>query len=407
METKTSSPKSSSCGTKKTRLLSLLFFIVIIIQAKGQNCQAFFYSANAPTPNNVYFIDSSSNATSWQWDFGDSTVSSEQYPFHEFTASGNYYVCLTISDSSQSCTNTYCDSIFVGACEAFFSYFSHNNPNIVQFLMVSNGSPANLIWDFGDSTQSSETNPLHIYSHLGTYYVCLTSSDSVPICVSNFCDSIFVGGTHPNIIVSVCDGNWSDSLTWVNGNIPLQTDTVIITNNVILDMNVSVLPPGFLMINSTGELCGHYDLHAQFLTFGSMQVNNLTSAGDCVNNAYVGTEGSYSGSGNSSWGMHGPVCIGCPSICNPINPCLSGTTELIQIEKKIIIYPNPSNGQFNIINENKIISLDILNMFGEKVYTLSNIKQQYEIDLSVFPKGIYFVKYNDEKKIRTEKIIIQ
>ncbi|MES2394459.1 MAG: PKD domain-containing protein [Bacteroidota bacterium] len=403
MKTKTLVPKLGFCKINKPRLLSLLFFIVVIIHAKGQNCEALFYPINYSTPNNIYFIDSSTNATSWQWNFGDSAFSSEQYPSHQYNVSGKYYVCLTISDSSQSCTNTYCDSIFVGACMASFSFFSHANPKTVQFLMVSNGNPANVIWDFGDGTQSSETNPLHIYSQLGTYYVCLTSSDSIPICESNFCDSIFVGGTHPNIIVSICDGNWSDSFTWSNGNTPLQTDTVIIANNVILDMNVSVLPPGFLMINSTGELCGHYDLDAQFLTFGLMQVNNLTSEGNCANYEYVGTEGHYSGGGNSSWGMHGPVCIGCPSVCNPINPCLSTR------DKIITVYPNPSNGQLNIINENrsKINSIEIFNNYGKRIYTISNITQLCEIDLSTYPKGIYFVKYNDEKEIHTEKILLQ
>lgn len=494
--------KSGLRRSKKSGLLTLLFFIVVIIKVSGQNCQIPFIFYNDTIPNSIVFVDYSPNATSWLWDFGDSAVSSLQFTNHTYTTSGEYNVCLTIFDSTQSCTDTFCHTVFVGNCQPFIYVFPCENSNIVQFLMGSNGEPTNLVWDFGDGTQSNEIDPLHTYNQQGTYYVCLTSYDTVQMCTSNFCYSILVGGSNPHVILSACDGNWSSSSTWANGHIPLQTDTVIITHNVILDNNVSVLPPGILIISSTGELCGNYNLDAQFITNGSMQVNNLTSEGDCVNHAYLGTEGSYSGSGSSSWQMDGPVCIGCPSVCNPTYTCCSGhfilypdtiphnwivenqavgiapitylwnwgdsTTstgatpshiyntagyynicltitdgggctstycdsaaniykngnaiinvnvilsptsivEQVQTDKSLTIYPNPSNGQFNIINENqnKINSIEIYNTFGERIYTIRNIKQQYEIDLSSYPKGIYFVKFDNGTKIYNRKVIVQ
>lgn len=60
--------------------------------------------------NTFDFIDLSSNGTgitSWYWDFGDSTISTQQNPTHTFSNPGVNYVCLTISDSS-GCTDTYC-----------------------------------------------------------------------------------------------------------------------------------------------------------------------------------------------------------------------------------------------------------------------------------------------------------
>ncbi len=72
------------------------------------------------------------------------------------------------------------------------------------------------------------------------------------------------------------------------------------------------------------------------------------------------------------------------------------------------IYPNPSNGKFNIINpkNNKTSSIEIFNLLGELIFTLNNVKQQSEIDLSSYQKGIYFVKIYGEGKFKTEKIII-
>ena len=49
--------------------------------------------------NEVHFIDSSyHDIRSWQWDFGDGQVDSVAHPVHEYTESGVYEVCLTVSN---------------------------------------------------------------------------------------------------------------------------------------------------------------------------------------------------------------------------------------------------------------------------------------------------------------------
>ena len=47
-------------------------------------------------------------------------------------------------------------------------------PLTVQFNDTTNGSQNTLAWDFGDTSTSTEKNPLHIYSAIGTYTVNLT-----------------------------------------------------------------------------------------------------------------------------------------------------------------------------------------------------------------------------------------
>ena len=42
----------------------------------------------------------SQNITSWNWDFGDGIISTEQNPMHTFPAPGNYIVTLTVSDEN-------------------------------------------------------------------------------------------------------------------------------------------------------------------------------------------------------------------------------------------------------------------------------------------------------------------
>lgn len=45
----------------------------------------------------VQFYDASNYATSWLWDFGDGTTSTEQNPLHLYTAAGTYSVTLTVN----------------------------------------------------------------------------------------------------------------------------------------------------------------------------------------------------------------------------------------------------------------------------------------------------------------------
>ncbi len=51
-------------------------------------------------PLTVQFTDLSTNATSWNWDFGDGANSTEQNPTHTYYAVGNYTVNLTVTNEN-------------------------------------------------------------------------------------------------------------------------------------------------------------------------------------------------------------------------------------------------------------------------------------------------------------------
>lgn len=53
----------------------------------------------------AYFSDSTLNATTWIWDFGDGNSSTQQNPSHKYSAQGLYNVKLTVIDN-RSCSNT-------------------------------------------------------------------------------------------------------------------------------------------------------------------------------------------------------------------------------------------------------------------------------------------------------------
>ncbi len=71
------------------------------------------------------------------------------------------------------------------------------------------------------------------------------------------------------------------------------------------------------------------------------------------------------------------------------------------------IYPNPSNGAFNLIykgNKDQIQSVSIYNVCGEKVYNLESYKSDF--DLSDKPEGLYFIHLNLFSKSITKKLVV-
>ena len=71
------------------------------------------------------------------------------------------------------------------------------------------------------------------------------------------------------------------------------------------------------------------------------------------------------------------------------------------------IYPNPSKGTFTIESSAKISLIEVLNMLGEKIFSVSSNHKQETINLSPHPDGIYFLKLKTEQGSISKKIIIQ
>jgi len=61
------------------------------------------FESNLISGTNYQFTNSSTNASNFQWNFGDGTTSNQQNPTHIFTTAGTYHVTLTVT----SCGKTY------------------------------------------------------------------------------------------------------------------------------------------------------------------------------------------------------------------------------------------------------------------------------------------------------------
>ncbi len=161
------------------------------------------------------FTDTSSgNYDEWLWNFGDGTTDTIANPTHIFPAIGNYWVCLTISDSAGTCYSASCQDIYAPIdsnqqCSACFTNMYTdsiiNNNDSIEFLncSVSANQITSWNWDFGDGNTSALQNPVHGYSAMGTYDVCLTITDNSG-CSNTYCDTV-------NLSTSNCIAAFTDS----------------------------------------------------------------------------------------------------------------------------------------------------------------------------------------------------
>ena len=79
-------------------------------------------------------------------------------------------------------------------------------------------------------------------------------------------------------------------------------------------------------------------------------------------------------------------------------------TNNITSNIKLNIYPNPSKGNVFVNSSEKIISLSVVNILGEKV--ISNNINSNQLDLNQLNDGVYFINVNTRKGVITQKIII-
>ncbi len=172
-------------------------------------CQAMYYYYPGNLENTINFVDESfGNPTSWEWEFGDGSTSTDQNPVHTYATPGEYVVSLFILADSGNCTSFYEDLDFVNndtiwprECQAmFFSYPDSVDLLTANFMDMSDtGTPSGIIdtwyWDFGDGNTSTLQNPSHTYAVEGEYNVCLTITTLTGdvLCESTECQITVIG----------------------------------------------------------------------------------------------------------------------------------------------------------------------------------------------------------------------
>ena len=161
----------------------------------GQAPEAGFTSDYTLGNTSAGFTNTSQNANSYNWDFGDGESSTEENPSHDFGADGEYLVSLTVSNECGSDTFTETITV-VTAPDAGFEAETTGGclPLEIQFNDLSSDNVSTWNWTFEGGTpgSSSEQNPSVTYETAGVYTVTLEVSNAAGTDVSTFNDYITI-----------------------------------------------------------------------------------------------------------------------------------------------------------------------------------------------------------------------
>lgn len=155
-------------------------------------------SAEGRIPFTIAPLDTSTGTiSSYLWNFGDGTTSTEPNPRHTYQESGTYPLVLTVSDSSgESSTDPslilVTQSRIQPWAEATADITNGSAPLTVSFSDSSTGDITEYLWTFGDGSSSAEKNPVHEFVQPGNYDVSLevtgpggTGKTEIPITVQS------------------------------------------------------------------------------------------------------------------------------------------------------------------------------------------------------------------------------
>ncbi|MFM9944909.1 MAG: PKD domain-containing protein [Bacteroidia bacterium] len=182
------------------------------------NPAANFTFANSCKDSVAVFNNSTTIASgtiaSYNWNFGDGSLSKDGNPTHAYTATGNYPVSL-LAISASGCRDSITKTITVNPRPvADFTFKNTCQDTAAKFVdgssIAAGGSIVSRFWNFGDGSTvgGNVTNPTHNYAASGTYTITLT------VVSNNGCASVKVRNItiftlpEPNFVGNpVCQNN--------------------------------------------------------------------------------------------------------------------------------------------------------------------------------------------------------
>lgn len=149
------------------------------IEVLAQPTGAYEYTVSG---YDVDFTQSTNNVTSFDWNFGDGTTSTDENPSHTYADDGTYTVNFTYSNLCDTIIST--NNIIIAnppLANFTFDVESGCKPLTVHFTNSSSSNTESLLWTFDGGTPSSSTeqNPTVIYNGKGSFDVSLEATNTV------------------------------------------------------------------------------------------------------------------------------------------------------------------------------------------------------------------------------------
>lgn len=403
-----------------------------------------------------YNSDSTRNSGNWIefHNYGNDAVDMSGWRFTDSTAGNNYiFPQGTILQQSQYLVLVNDTAIFhsqfpqINALGPFgFSFNNSSEPlslfdknNLVVITMrYQDTLPWPILADGWGKTLELINDTLNPTLASTWFAGCIGGSPGGPFMPCN--ENLIFSEVNYNSSVNANAGDWIEIYNNTNSTVDLSGWKFSDSDNThiyVLPINSIVQPAGrFLLIQDTllfkfrfpfmpitispfvfgfssnGEVLRLYDVDGKL--FQVMHYDNAVSWPQGADgNGYTLELVDYNGdlSNGSNW------TIGCPEgspYTGIINPCpVLSINESEKIASTINVFPNPSNGLFNIHFEEEELSsskiqINIFNYIGQNVFSeiFPPYTEDIQIDFSTNPKGIYILKLLMDGVSIEKKIIV-
>ncbi len=223
---------------KKFLCLLLMLSTLFIVSCQKQPKASFDVAgSNFKTGESVNFTNTTEDAASYEWDFGDGAKSTDKSPSHSYATQGSYLVTLTAFSKNEKKKSSASNSVSITAANTGggsgsgidFSY-APSSVTVVDFVsFTAIGTDSIVSWDFGDGGTSSLLHPSHQFNSAGNFQVTLTDGSNVKTKTITVATNPIgnLSGTYN--IVDDCSGsiyNYSDVVTFVSSTGQIDTYTV-------------------------------------------------------------------------------------------------------------------------------------------------------------------------------------
>jgi len=429
-------------------------------------CQAYFYTYIDSANNNTFhFVDYSSyNPTSWAWDFGDGSTSTQQNPVHSYSTQGTWTVCLTTTDAN-GCASNYCQQISNVPVQDLQAYLFHQTT-------VTPGFPVWVYLSYYNAGTILVNGTVTYRYPLGT---TVNATSIVPSAhdVANRLLTFNVGsllpGTSDNIMIdldasaSLVLGTLAEDTMWINpiaGDVTPANNISVVTDSVVgsWDPNDKAVSPkgegvhGIVPVNTsevsyrirfqnTGSapavnvqirdaISNNIDLTSVRVTEASHEHttqiigNELVVSFANINLPDSGTDYNASqgyiyvyaklkpGLTNGTqifntadiyFDFNAPVVTN--TVVTTLGSFVSGVDEVSNFD--FAIMPNPASNQISIRGEFERNSVyELMNQLGQIVSGGNVSSNNTTVDIADLSSGIYLVKITSGGKTAVRKLVV-
>lgn len=213
------------------------------------------------------FMNTSTNAASYEWDFGDGNMSTDASPVHVYASAGEYTVTLTAaSDVGLTATFSKTINILAPVTADFTFEIDPDDYRTYHFTDASEGAVMQL-WEFGDGYQFTGMDPSHTYAEDGEYTVTMTAYSET----GNTDEATVKLLVSQGFIVQVLNGTFDE----FTGNTSDNADAWDMTpNSTVVDNNGNEVPSPYRELWYNSDLNNYIDA-----TYCTDEQPNSTSDG--------------------------------------------------------------------------------------------------------------------------------